>query len=54
MAAQSSLDTAIIARIHDALNRADIDAIAAELADDAVFTQSPVSPACHRLLAGMR
>lgn len=36
-----TLDTGIIARIHEAFNRRDLDAIAAELTDDVVFHQIP-------------
>ena len=37
----NDLDTDIIARIHDAFNRRDRDAIAAELTEDVVFHQIP-------------
>lgn len=37
MTAETTTDIAIISRIHDAFNRRDLDAIAAELTDDVVF-----------------
>lgn len=42
MAATSTqLDTGVVGRIHDAFNRRDLDAIAAELTDDVVFHAVP-------------
>lgn len=41
MTKQTALDTAIISRIHDAFNRRDVNAIAAELTDDVVFHAIP-------------
>ena len=37
----TELDTDIVRRIHDAFNRRDLDAIAAELTEDVVFHQIP-------------
>ncbi|WP_034272640.1 nuclear transport factor 2 family protein [Haloechinothrix halophila] len=41
MTTQTPPDTGIIGRIHDAFNRRDLDAIAAELTDDVVFHSIP-------------
>lgn len=41
MTTRTGLDTAIVSRIHDAFNRRDLDAIAAELTEDVVFHSVP-------------
>lgn len=41
MTTQTGLDTEIVSRIHDAFNRRDLDAIAAELTEDVVFHAVP-------------